>query len=597
MSAQMAMPVKVPPPRTALDQALTDCRSAFGVVGLFSLIINLLMLTQPIYMLQVYDRVLGTGRLETLTLLSLLAAAAFLMLALLDALRTMVTVRIGCWLHEKLGPILLGSGVRSRLAGDVSGAQQMRDLQQIQTFISTQGLSVFFDAPWVPVFVLLTWVLHPLLGMMALGAAFVLLALSLANEAVTRKATLTANLAQIAATSQAEATIRNAEVVRAMGMLPAMTTRWQTLSRTARLSLQGSAEQGGIVMGATKFIRFTVQAGVLGMGSLLVIRGELSPGAMIAASILLGRALAPVELAMTAWRNFTTTRIAYDRLRSRLVASPPEPARLRLPAPSGRIAVTGVTFITPVDRRIILNGVSMIAEPGEAIAIVGPSAAGKSTLTRLLVGIAAPTAGKIRLDGSELLHWDPVQLGRHIGYLPQDVELFAGTVRENIARMDRGEDEAVIRAAMLAHAHEMIQQLQDGYETQVGEGGIRLSGGQKQRIGLARAVYGDPKLIVLDEPNANLDQVGEAALAAAVGELKQRGAALIIVGHRPSTLAQADKVLLLKDGRVELFGPRDEVLQTLREAAAASGKPGAVPIQKHAAATGGELARREGEKS
>jgi ATP-binding cassette subfamily C protein/ATP-binding cassette subfamily C exporter for protease/lipase/ATP-binding cassette subfamily C protein EexD len=565
--------------RTELQRALSACRSAISKVALFSFAINVLILTPSIYMLQVYDRVLTTGHLETLALLMCLAAGALLLLGALDSLRTAVTVRIGCWLTDRLGPVYLENGVRARLLGDSAGAQPLRDLAQIQTFIATQGLTVFFDAPWVPAFVVLIWLLHPLLGVLALASAVVLLALSVANELATRRAMLEATMAQISANQQAEATIRNAEVVRSMGMLPAVIERWQITNAKSTEAVRRASERGGILVGLTKFIRMFVQIAILGLGALLVLRGELTAGAMVAASILLGRALAPVELAMSAWRNFSSARIAYGRLKARLQAFPAEAERIRLPAPVGHLRVENVTYGPPGSKRPVLQQVSFVVEPGEAVAVIGPSASGKSTLCRLLVGIAAPSEGQVRLDGAELKHWDPNDLGRFVGYLPQDVELFSGSVRENIARLGEPDDNAIVNAARLAHAHDLIQRLPEGYETQIGDSGARLSGGQRQRIGLARAVYGEPRLIVLDEPNANLDQAGEAALAAAVAELKRDGCALVIVGHRPSTLAQADKILLLKDGRVELFGPRDDVLQRLRHAAA-GGRPGPVPTQK-----------------
>ncbi|UEM24581.1 type I secretion system permease/ATPase (plasmid) [Skermanella mucosa] len=560
-----------------LKQALSACRSAFLVVALFTLIINLLMLTSPIYMMQVYNRVLTTGRIETLLLLTGLAAAALLLLGALDTLRTAVTVRIGGWLNSRLGPVLLSASVRARLQGDPAGAQPLRDLAQIQNFIATQGLTVFFDAPWTPIFIGLIWILHPTLGMVAVGSACVLLVLSVANDLMTREPNKAASAAQIIANQRAEAAIRNAEVVRAMGMLPALTERWRDVNGKSLDATRRAAECGGVLVGLTKFLRFFVQIAILGIGAFLVLRAELTPGAMIATSILLGRALAPIELAMSAWRNFASSLIAFNRLRDRLKAFPAEPQRIRLPSPAGHIKFKDVTYYPVGSKTPVLQRVSFEAEPGEVIAVIGPSGGGKSTLCRLLVGIAVPQSGEVRLDNSLLGHWNADELGRHIGFLPQDVELFAGTVRENIARMEDADDESVLEAAKLAHAHEMIQRLPDGYETQIGDGGVRLSGGQRQRIGLARAIFGDPKLIVLDEPNANLDQSGEAALAAAVSELKERAGAIVIVGHRPSTLAQADKILLLKDGRVEIFGPRDEVLQRLRKAA---GKDGTVPIHR-----------------
>jgi ATP-binding cassette subfamily C protein/ATP-binding cassette subfamily C exporter for protease/lipase/ATP-binding cassette subfamily C protein EexD len=324
----------------------------------------------------------------------------------------------------------------------------------------------------------------------------------------------------------------------------------------------------------TKSVRFMLQMAVIGLGALLVLRGELTPGGMIASSILLARALAPLDQAMGAWRNFSAARFGYSRLKARLNAMPAEAERTRLPDPTGQLTVDSLTYTPPGTRRPVLHNIGFQVSPGQAVAVIGPSASGKSTLCRLLLGLYTPNGGQVRLDGSAIAHWEPEQLGRFIGYLPQDVELFAGTVRENIARMvDSDDDDAVIAAAQLAHAHDMIQHLPDGYDTQIGDGGTRLSAGQRQRVGLARAVFGDPKLVILDEPNSNLDQSGESALAAAIKELKERGAAVIIVGHRPSTLAQVDLILLLKEGRVNAFGPRDEVLQKLREAAAANVNP------------------------
>lgn len=562
---------------TELSQAVADCRRALLITGSFSLAINLLILTPSLYMMQVYDRVITTGHLETLVFLTALAALALMVLTALDSLRSSVMIRVGCWLNDRLGPVFLASSIRAQLAGDTAGAQPLRDLAQIQNFIASQGLTVFFDAPWVVIFVALIWLLHPLLGVIALVTAILLLLLSILNEVVTRQANIKASHSQILAMQQAEAAIRNAEVVHAMGMHPAVIGRWQARNSDAMEATNKAAERGGILVGFTKFIRFFAQVAILGAGAYLVIDSRLSAGAMIAASILLGRALAPVEVAMTAWRNFSATRIAFARLKARLNDHLVDGERTKLPLPRGHLVLQNVSFGTR--ERVIIRNVSFEVKPGELVAIIGPSAAGKSTLCRLMVGTLTPSAGQIRLDGSEIVHWDPVQLGRHIGYVPQDVELFAGSVRENIARMGPINDTMVVEAAKLAHAHEMIQRLPDGYDTQIGGGGMRLSGGQRQRIGLARAVYGYPRLIVLDEPNANLDQAGESALSTAIHDLKRRDVALVIVGHRPSTLAQADNVVLIRDGRVELFGPRDAALQELRVKSSNS----VVPMQKPAA--------------
>ncbi len=552
---------------TELAKAMGACRSAFALCAVFSLAINLLMLASPLYMLQVYDRVLTTGRVETLVMLTLMTTVALAVMCALDALRSAVAVRVGCWLNERLGRIYLACATRGRLRGDATGAELLRDISQLQNFIAMQGLNAFFDAPWVPIFVALIWILHPMLGIVAVGGAGVLFALSIANELATRRANEMAHRRQIEANLFAEATIRNAEIVQAMHMLPAMADRWAAVNGTVLDALRRSGDVGGAVLATTKFMRFFVQVAILAVGAWLVINSHLTAGVMIAASILLGRALAPVELAIGMWRSFAGARLSYTRLKTAILDNPPPSARTRLPEPHGKVSVEAVSYLTPNTAKLVLSDVSCSVEPGEVLAIIGPSGAGKSTLCRLMVGLALPNVGQVRLDGSPMHHWNTEQVGRHIGFLPQDVELFGGTVRDNIARMQSAEDEAVVRAAGLAHAHDMIQHLPQGYDTRIGDGGVRLSGGQRQRIALARAVFGNPRFIVLDEPNANLDQAGETALTAAITELKRTGVALVIVGHRPSTLEVADKVLVLKDGRAAMFGERDHVLESLKHLA------------------------------
>ncbi len=551
--------------RSVLSEALRRSRLTFGTVALFSCCLNLLVLAGPLYMLQVYDRVLSSGRVETLIMLTVMLTMALIAWASLDALRTAVTVRLGLWFNRVLGPYYISSGIRARLDGQNPGGQAFRDLNQVQSFVATNGMTAFFDMPWTPLFIAVIWLLHPWLGMFALAAALILLAVTALNAVSTRGPLRRGAESQLAATQLADTTIRNAEPVWAMGLGPALIDRWVRENDESEKDLLRASRRGSLASGSARFFRMFFQSAILGVGALLVIRGEATPGVMIAGSIMLGRALAPVDVAMSAWKSFATARHAYGRLRLQANAYPPQERRLSLPRPTGGISVSDLTIVvgdTPVLRRV-----SFDAAPGEAIAVIGPSTAGKSTLCRAIVGLVTPRAGTIRLGGADIRLWNQEELGAHLGYLPQEVGLFAATVRENIARMQECDDKDVLEAASLAHAHEMIAKMPNGYETRVGDGGAGLSGGQRQRIGLARAVFGGPSLIVLDEPNANLDQAGEAALAQSIAELKKCGSTLLIVGHRPSTLAQADKILLLREGVVQAFGPRNEVLEKMRQAA------------------------------
>lgn len=563
-----------------LDATLKECRRALMTVAVFSFVINVLMLATPLYMLQVMDRVLRSGSVETLLLLTLIACGAVLVMSVLDTLRSSIAMRTGGWINEQLGPVFLQSSLRGRLRGDSSGSETLRDVAHLQNFVADQGMAAFFDSPWVPIFIFVIWLLHPYLGAIALVSALMLLGLSIANEYLTREQSKKADQAQIDAMRLADVTVRNAEVVTAMGMVPAMIARWRTQNSIVVGALKKAGETAGHVLSVTKFVRLAVQIAILGAGAWLVIDNQITTGAMIAAAILLGRALAPVEMAIGGWKGFVSARISFRRLKEHIETYPPEPERMRLPTPVGHLEVNGLALAVGQNNRFILEDISFDVAPGEALAVIGPSGAGKSTLCRLLVALIDPTTGEVRLDGTRLEHWQPEQLGTLVGFLPQDVELFPGTLRENISRMAPASDKAVFEAAHGAHAHSMIQRLPDGYETQIGDGGVRLSGGQRQRVGLARAIFGQPRLLVLDEPNANLDQAGEAALAEALKDLKQRGCTLVIVGHRPSTVAQADKILVLKDGRQVMFGSRDEVWEAWGELTGTNGSHDAVPMRR-----------------
>jgi ATP-binding cassette subfamily C protein/ATP-binding cassette subfamily C exporter for protease/lipase/ATP-binding cassette subfamily C protein EexD len=557
--------------RTVLDEALKECRSAFWSVAIFSFVMNILVLAIPIYMLQVMDRVLRSGSVETLFLLTVIASFAVLIMSILDTLRNSIAMRAGSWFNEKLGPAFLESSCRAQIRGDFAGTEMLRDLGYLQGFIATQGMAAFFDSPWLPIFVVFIWQLHPDLGMVALGSAGLLLAISLVTEWVTHKPNVRADETQIEVMRLADATIRSAEAVHAMGMMPAMTARWRDLNQVVTDSIHYAGDLAGYMLTVSKFIRAGVQIAILGMGAWLVVGNEITPGAMIAAAILLGRALAPIELAIGGWKSFITARLCYERLDDHAKQYPPVPERIRLPEPDGHLTVEGLSYAVPTTGHVILNDISFDAQPGEVLAIVGPSGAGKSTLCRLLVGLNEPSAGEVRLDGNDLRHWDRQQLGELIGFLPQEVELFTGALHENISRMRPASQSEVLEAAKLAHVHRLIQSLPNGYETAIGDGGVRLSGGQRQRVGLARAVFGNPRVLVLDEPNSNLDQSGESSLAETLRDLKQLGCTVIVVGHRPSTLSEADKLLVLQDGYVSMFGERDQVMKAWREASADDG--------------------------
>jgi len=556
------------PEPTPLDTTLRRARPAFVLIVVFSLFVNLLMLVSPLYMMQVFDRVLASGSVETLILLTVIVGFAFLVLGGLETARGRVFNRLGAWLEETLTPELIRAGLARRLAGEPVGAQGLRDLAQVRSFVGGQGIQPLVDAPWVPIFIAVIWLLHPWLGMLALGAAILLFAVAVANELTTRAPLREANRRSVEAQGGVEAALRNADVVHAMGLLPALTARWHKASARALEGQERAGDRGSLLVGTSRFVRLFVQSAILGLGAFLVIRGELTAGGMIAGSILLGRALAPVEQAIGAWKQMIAARVAHGRLQALLRAAPAPAPAMDLPPPTGRLTVDRATLLAPGARRgetpPILRNVSFELTPGDVLGVVGPSASGKTTLCRLIVGIWRPSAGHVRLDSAEVHAWDRAALGAHLGYLPQDVELFGGTVRDNIARLGAADDGAVIAAAKLAGVHDMILHLPDGYNTPVGEAGAVLSAGQRQRVGLARALFGRPRLVVLDEPNANLDAEGEAALLDAVATVKAQGTTVVLVAHRMGTLAHADKLLLMRDGAVEAFGPRDAVLAKLK---------------------------------
>ncbi|HUH88511.1 MAG TPA: type I secretion system permease/ATPase [Pusillimonas sp.] len=561
----------------------------FFYLAAFSCVINILALTPSLYMLQVYDRVLASGNETTLMMLTLLVVGLFLLSAFLEFSRSSVLIRIGNRFDMMLNTRVFSAAFERNLVGAPGNpSQAMQDLANVRQFLSGNALFAFFDAPWTPIYIAVTYMVHPLLGHLTLGGSIVLFILACVTHAVTQKPLAEASRASMAAGQFANNHLRNAEVIESMGMLPGLQSRWFGQHRRV-LSLQTLAsDRSARISSLTRFVRISLQSLSLGAGAMLVIDGSITAGMMIACSILMGKALGPVEAVIGSWKQFLSARAAYGRIDDMLKAAPPNEHGLSLPAPKGRLELDGVVAAAPGGKEAILKGVSFKVEPGEVIGVIGPSASGKSTLARLLVGVWQANRGNVRLDGADVFHWNKEQLGPHLGYLPQDIELFEGTIAENIARFGDQDDEQVIRAAQKAGVHDMILHLPQGYDTRLGVDGASLSGGQKQRIALARALYGDPALVVLDEPNSNLDELGEGALVEAVAGLKQRGATVVIITHRMNVLNVVEKLLVMRDGAVDMYGSREEVLKALRQqqiqaiAAGAQAKVDAVTAQAKA---------------
>jgi ATP-binding cassette, subfamily C, type I secretion system permease/ATPase len=553
------------PGRGPLSEALRGCRHAFWALFVFSIGINILLLASPLYMMQVYDRVLASRSIDTLLLLTLIMLFAFIVMAGLEWVRARLMVRLSTWLDTRLGGEVLAASIAAARSGRAAdrGAQGLRDLAQFRGFLTSPGLFPILDAPWVPLFIGVNWLLHPWLGMLSAAGAVLLFLLAIVSEIATRRPLREAGEAARSAQTQAEMSVRNAEAIEAMGMLPALVRRWQQTGDEATRLQARSSDRAAIVTALSKCLRVSLQSLSLGVGAYLVIQHEATAGIMIGASIIMGRALAPVELAIGSWRSLIAARGALHRVRTLLAAAPPRLSRTRLPAPVGHLKLENVHFAFPSKNEFALRAIGFELRPGEVLGLIGPSAGGKTTLARLLVGAWQPQRGAVRLDGAELTQWDPDELGRHVGYLPQDVELFGGTVRDNIARMGEGSDEAVIAAARQACLHDMILDLPQGYDTEIGDGGAFLSGGQRQRVALARAVYGGPTLLVLDEPNASLDAAGENRLMETIAGLKQQGTTIVLITHQLKLLSLADKVLVLQNGAVAAFGGRDEMLAKL----------------------------------
>ena len=542
-------------------------RPFFVYAGLFSLAINVLLLGPTLYMLQVFDRVITSRSQETLLALTVAAVAALGLMALLDMLRARLLAAAGIALDRMLGPRVL-EGLLSRLSG-TEFANGLRDVNTLRGFLVGSGVLAIFDAPWLPFFLLIIFLFHPVLGVIAVIGAISMWLLAFLNERFARRPLERVQAEGRRASRFIDTSARNAEVIGALGMLPAVTRRWARFNDAVLREQVRASAIGGRFSGGTKFARQLIQTAMMAAGAYLVVEQHVSSGIMIAGTILLGRALAPVEMLVASWKSLVEARGAWKRLDELLTKNPPAMPATDLPAPAGKLDVERVVF-TLKDRPIV-RGASFSLAPAESLGIIGPSASGKSTLARLLVGVWKPGSGVVRLDGADVASWPREKLGPHLGYLPQDVELFTGTVAENIARLGEPDPAEVVRAAQRAHVHELILRLPKGYDSEIGENGQALSPGQRQRIALARALHGNPRFVVLDEPNANLDHDGEQALLRTLHGLKKEGITLVIIAHRPSLLGSVDKMLVLRDGMIEAFGPRSEIMsrvtRPVREAA------------------------------
>jgi len=558
--------------REVLGKGLAQCRKNLVTVGIFSFFVNVLILAMPIYLFQLSDRVYTSRSIDTLVMLSVIVVGAIVAHVLLDMMRRLILTRIAVEAESKLGAPVLSAAAKASQTGSSREFQTLGDLQQLRSFITGPVILLMFDVPVAPVYLLAVFLIHPHLGLIVAGTGGILFAIAVINQKLTAVPYAQANTYASRANLAADAMARNAQVINAMGMIPEGVQIWGRETAES-LKAQVVAQDRNIYLaGLSKMVRLFTQVAILGWGAWLSLHDELTGGMVIAASIVGGRALAPVEGTIEGWRSFIHARSAYARIKTLLQNSPLNLERLRLPRPQGMLSVERILYVPATTKKVILNGVSFQLEPGESLAIVGASGSGKSTLARMLVGSINPTAGNVRLDWMELRNWDPRQFGESVGYLPQDVQLFPASIKANIARMrEDARDPAIFEAAELADVHEMISQFAQGYETQVLVDGSPLSGGQKQRIGLARAFFGNPRLVVLDEPNSNLDAPGEIALGKALGRAKDRGITVVAITQRPALLRSVDKIMILKDGTAQAMGKRDDILPLLSGRSAGNG--------------------------
>lgn len=562
--------------RSELTATLWGFRREFVIVGVFSMIANVLMLTPTLYMLQVYDRVMASQSELTLIAMSLLALLMFAFMAFAEWMRSRLLVRTGVRLDAQLSTLVFNASFEAHLSQSGSNpSRAFGDLIQIRQFLTGNGIFAFFDAPWTPIYMAVLFFLHPWLGVLGMVFALLQAALAWFGHRHTTAPSEAAAAAQAEAGSFLQSKLRNSEVLESMGMIRSLQTRWNERHQTALARNGDSQHLMHRITAISKFIRYSQQSLALGAGALLVINGELSPGGMIAANVLMTRALSPIDMLVSSWRQFAGMRAAFVRLETLLADYPERDPALKRVAPTGQITLNKVFALASGRADPILKNVAFSVPAGTVTAILGPSGSGKSTLARVMVGIWPNVSGDVLLDGVPVDSWNRIELGPHIGYLPQDIELFEGTIAENIARFSGTNSAKVIAAAKSASLHEMILRFPKGYDTSIGEAGNLLSGGQRQRIGLARAIYGNPMIVVLDEPNANLDDLGEAALYKTVEELKAGGKTVFLITHRPGAVAVADRILVLRDGAVQADGPRDTVLAALQNAQQAAQKAAA----------------------
>ena len=546
-----------------ISEVYKASRSTLIAAAVFSCMVNILMLTGPLFMLQVYDRVLASGSVPTLVALIIIVAALYAYYGFLEFLRARLMVRLGRRVEEKLrGRVFDAVTTHALRRTPGVGSQPLNDLATIRQYLSGQGPFAFFDMPWMPFYLGIIFLMHWLLGVAALAAAITIFMLAVWSERATRGPLQEAMKSTVKAAVMTDEGRRNAEALYSLGMTGTMRQRWVDIQQVALDHQTIANDAGGMLGASSRVLRLFIQSGILALGAYLAILGQISPGAMIAASIIMSRALAPVEQAVANWQQFLGFRKARERLGQALRIVPRDKALMKLPPPAGRLAVENLTVMLPGVEKPLLQGLTFSVEPGEGIGVIGPTGAGKSTLARALVGIIVPTRGHVRFDGATLDQRDPDELGAMIGYLPQDVQLFDGSAAQNISRFrpDANPDD-IVAAAKLANVHDLIMRLPDGYNTPLGENGARLSTGQRQRVALARALYGEPKLMVLDEPNSALDAEGEAALDFAIRQAMARGAAVVVIAHRPSALAAIPKMMVLADGKTAALGPRDEIMR------------------------------------